>query len=242
MTPAPLRVVVTDVDGTLTSRARLLDPVAIEQVYALEAAGIPVLLATGNALPIALALQRSLGLSGPIIAENGGLLYDPILAPARVIRLADPRPARAAYRRLRAAGLPVRRLLTDRWRECEVVLEPTVAPSAVRRALRGLPVRVEFSGYAIHLMAPNAGKLPALKSALAGRGWTPEQAVVLGDGDNDVGMLRAAGLGVSFPNGSRRARSAAAIVTRASYAAGFVEGIRRSGILKAGRPAPQGSV
>jgi len=242
MSPARLRVVVTDVDGTLTNRARLLDPVAIREVYALEAAGIPVLLATGNALPIALALQRSLGLTGPIIAENGGLLYDPVLAPSRVVRLADPRPARAAYRRLRASGLPVRRLLTDRWRECEVALEPTVAPTAVRRCLRGLPVQVEFSGYAIHLMAPGSGKLPALESALAGRGWTIDEAVVLGDGDNDVAMLRAAGLGVSFPNGSHRARSAAAIVTRASFAAGFVEGIRRSGIRRAARRTVQGSV
>lgn len=242
MSPADLRVVVTDVDGTLTDRARHLDPLAIGQVNALEAAGIPVLLATGNALPIALALQRSLGLSGPIIAENGGLLYDPVRAPSRVVRLADPRPARAAYRHLRASGLPVRRLLTDRWRECEVVLEPSVSPSAVRRSLKGLPVRVEFSGYAIHLMARGSGKLPALRSALAGRGWTVEEAVVLGDGDNDVAMLRAAGLGVSFPNGSPRARSAAKIVTRASFAEGFVEGIRRSRILNSVRPTVQGSV
>ncbi|EQD36136.1 phosphoglycolate phosphatase, partial [mine drainage metagenome] len=145
MRPGDLRVVVTDIDGTLTDQERHLDPRAIAQVHALEAAGLPVSLATGNALPIALALQRSLGLSGPVIAENGGVLYDPIRDPTRVVRLADPRPARAAYRKLRASGLPVRRLLTDRWRECEVVLEPSVAPSAVRRILRDLPVRVESS-------------------------------------------------------------------------------------------------
>ncbi|MHB1434718.1 MAG: HAD hydrolase family protein [Thermoplasmata archaeon] len=195
MSPADLRVVVTDVDGTLTDRARHLDPLAIAQVRTLESAGTPVLLATGNALPIALALQRSLGLSGPIIAENGGVLYDPVRAPSRIVRLADPRPARAAYRRLRASGLPVRRLLTDRWRECEVALEPSVSAAAVRRILRDWPVRVEYSGYAIHLMAPGSGKLPALETALAGRGWTVDEAVVLGDGDNDVAMLRDAGLG-----------------------------------------------
>ncbi len=241
MSPPGLSVVVTDVDGTLTDRARHLDPAAIAQVRALEAAGIPVLLATGNALPIALALQRSLGLTGPILAENGGILYDPVRDPSRIVRLADPRPARVAYRRLRASGLPVRRLLTDRWRETEVVLEPSVSAASVRRAVKGVPVRVEHSGYAIHLMAPGAGKLPALRTALAARGRTVADAVVLGDGDNDVAMLRAAGLGVSFPNGSARARSAARIVTRATFARGFVEGIRRSRILPPA-PNPQGSV
>ncbi|MHB1434717.1 MAG: hypothetical protein ACYCPN_02055 [Thermoplasmata archaeon] len=47
---------------------------------------------------------------------------------------------------------------------------------------------------------------------------------------------------MSFPNGSPRARSAAKIVTRASFARGFIEGIRRSRILNSDRLAVQGSV
>jgi hypothetical protein len=54
---------------------------------------------------------------------------------------------------------------------------------------------------------------------------------VLGDGDNDVEMLRAAGFGVSFPSGSRKARAAARYVTRAEDGDGFVEGLKASKIL-----------
>jgi phosphoglycolate phosphatase len=228
----PFRVVVTDVDGTLTDRSRRLDPVAVSAVRRLEDSGVPVILATGNVLPISLALHRSLGLTGPIVAENGGLLWmGEKMGPSRVERLADPRVARAAFRALLRAGLPVRRLFTDRWREAEVALEPTVSVARIRRALRDREVQVESTGFAVHLMEAGAGKRPAVERALRRLGLTLHDAVVLGDGDNDVAMLRASGFGVSFPSASRRARTAARYVTRASYARGFVEGLKASGVL-----------
>lgn len=228
----PLRAVVTDVDGTVTGTDRRLDPRALGWVRRLERAGLPVVLATGNVLPVAVGFHRALGTSGPIVAENGGLWLDPTRpGRPRVERLADVRPALAAFRALRAAGLPVRRLFTDRWRECEVGLEPNVPVARIRRALRGRPVVVESTGFAIHLMSTGAGKLPALERALAARGLAPSDCVVLGDGDNDVAMLRAAGFGVSFRSGSARARRAADFVSRAEYAGGFVEGLKASGIL-----------
>lgn len=225
-------MVVTDVDGTLTDAQRRLDPLAIRWVRRLEAAGVPVALATGNVLPISLALYRSLGLSGPIVAENGGMLYEKMEdGTERVERLADVRVARSAYRALRQAGLPVRRLFTDRWRESEVALEPTVSVARIRRALLGRAVDVESTGFAVHLMERGAGKLPALERALTRRGLSPRDCVILGDGDNDVAMLRAAGFGVSFASASPRARRAARYVTKAAYAAGFDEGLKASHVL-----------
>lgn len=229
---ARFRAVVTDVDGTLTDASRRLDPVAVSFLRRVEDQGTPVLLATGNVLPVALALYRALGLSGPIVAENGGMLYRR-LPDGRdsVERLADARVAMVAFRTLEEAGLPVRRLFTDRWRESEVALEPNVPVAKIRRALRGQPVIVESTGFAVHLMQAGAGKLPALARALAYEGLTPGDCVILGDGDNDVQMLRAAGFGVSFASASPRARRAARYVSAAGYAAGFVEGLKASRIL-----------
>lgn len=231
--PHRFRAVVTDVDGTLTGPDRRLEPRAIDWVRRLESSGVPVVLATGNVLPIALALHRSLGLSGPIVAENGGLLYRKVDGQERVERLADRRVALAAYRAARTAGLPVRRLFTDRWRETEVALEPTVPLTRLRRVIArgGLPVEVVSTGYAIHLIERGAGKLPALRRALRPIGLEVADCVVLGDGDNDAGMLRASGFGVSFASGSPRARRAARYVARSSFAYGFVEGLKASGIL-----------
>jgi phosphoglycolate phosphatase len=227
----PIRALVTDVDGTLTDASRRLDPRAILAVRDLERDGIPVILATGNVLPVALALHRSLGLSGPIVAENGGLVYDRCEGRETVERLCDRRPALDAYRRLRRAGLPVRRLFTDRWRETEVALEADVPLSRIRPHLRGLGITAEATGYAIHLMETGAGKLPALERALSTRGLGIGDCLAAGDGDNDVGMLRAAGRAVSFANGSPRARSAADWVAPSGFAAGFVEALKRCGVL-----------
>ncbi len=230
-TGPPLRAVVTDVDGTLTDARRRVDRRAVAIVDRLEARGIPVVLATGNVLPIALALQRFLGLSGPVVAENGGVLYRERDGRPDVRRLADRRVAERAYRRAVRAGVRARRLFTDRWRESEVALEPTVSVRALRRAIGDPEVRVESTGFAVHLMESSAGKLPALREALAPLGYGPDACVVLGDGDNDVEMLRAAGFGVSFPSASARARAAARYVTRAEFGRGFVEGVKASRIL-----------
>ncbi len=234
-----LKALVTDVDGTLTDAERRLDPAAIQALGALTDRGWPIILATGNVLPIALALHRSLGLNGPIVAENGGMLYEELEGKVRVRRLTDRRMAVRAFQRARAAGLPVRRLFTDRWRESEVAVEPTVSVRALAAAVRALPVRVESTGYAIHLMQREGGKLPALREALAPLGIEPSDCLIAGDGDNDVAMLRAAGIAVSFPTASAAARRAADLVARAPYARGFVEALKRLGVYES--PGPPGN-
>jgi phosphoglycolate phosphatase len=223
--------VVTDVDGTLTDKDRRLIPETMEVIRQMTQAGTPVILATGNVLPLALALHRFLGLSGPIVAENGGVLYHQEDGQNIVEHLADRRVALAAFRRLRRAGLPVRRLFTDRWRESEVALEDGVPERKIRAVLRGAPVVVESTGYAMHIMQRGAGKLRAVRRALRPMGFTPEDCLVVGDGNNDVPMLRASAYAVSFPSGSPRARAAADYITHAEYGYGFVEGVIHAGVV-----------
>lgn len=227
----PIRAVITDVDGTLTDRDRRLEPGAMRAIREITDAGIPVVLATGNVLPLALALHRFLGLDTPIIAENGGVLYHRENGRDVVEHLADRKIALAAYRRVVKAGLPVHRLFTDRWRESEVALEEGVPPQRIRSVLRGQPVTVESTGYALHLIERGAGKLPALRRALRPMGLTPADCLILGDGDNDVAMLRAAGWAVSFPSGSPRARHVADYVTQSGYGFGFVEAVIHAGVV-----------
>lgn len=229
--PTTLRALVTDVDGTLTDAERRLDPEAIRALRGLSGRGWPVILATGNVLPIALALHRSLGLRGPIVAENGGLLYHRDSEGVdRVIKLADRHVALRAYRAALRRGVPLRRLFTDRWRETEVGLEPTVSARRLRTVLADQPVTVESTGYALHIMEQGAGKLPALERALRPLKLRPRDCIIAGDGDNDIPMLRAAGVSISFPTGSLGARRAAGLVTRAPYARGFVEALMRLGV------------
>ncbi len=214
-------------DGTLTDRERRLDLGAAEALRTLSRRGLPVVLATGNVLPIALALARFIGLPGPLVAENGGLVY---YGEHRIERLSHRRPAWEAYCRARRT-LPVQRLFTDRWRETEVALEPTVSVASLRRAVRGSGVRVESTGFALHLFEPRAGKRVAVQRALASLGLSLDDCLVAGDGDNDVAMLRRAGVGVSFPDASPRARAAADYLAPVPGGAGLVKALKRHGLL-----------
>ncbi|MCI4353385.1 MAG: HAD hydrolase family protein [Thermoplasmata archaeon] len=204
---------------------------ALAAVRRMTEAGVPVLLATGNVLPIALALHRFLGLDTPIIAENGGVLYHRSGGREVVEHLADRRIALAAYRSLVRAGLPVHRLFTDRWRETEVAVEEGLPERRIRAVLRGQPVLVESTGFAVHLLQRGAGKLPALRRALGHMGLIPGDCMAVGDGNNDVAMLRASAWAVTFPSGSARARRVADYVTRAEYGRGFVEAVIHAGVV-----------
>lgn len=228
------RAVISDVDGTLTDSQRRMDFGALRAIRSLSDRGVPVIFATGNVLPVVLGLYRFLGLSTPIIAENGGLVYFP---DDRIVRLARRAPAWKAYLSLRKE-LPVRTLFTDRWRETEVALEPTVPAEEVASRVAPLGIKVEHTGFAIHLFQPTAGKLAAARIALEGMGLSLEDCLFAGDGDNDVELLRAVGVGVSFPDASPRARAAADYVTRARHGAGFLEALKRFGLM----PGPREGV
>ena len=61
------KAIAVDIDGTITSRDRRLDLMAIEILRSLD---VPVVLSTGNILCYAHAAARLIGVGGIVIAEN----------------------------------------------------------------------------------------------------------------------------------------------------------------------------
>ncbi len=225
--PFPIRALVLDIDGTLTDGHRRLHLPAVGALARFRRRQIPIVLATGNVLPVALAVHRFLNLGTLLIAENGGLLYEERGGREIVRRLARRSVALRALRELRAAGVAATPLFTDRWRETEVALRPDLSVARARRLLAHLPVEVIPTGYAVHLMEAGRGKLPALRRALAPLGLAPSDCLIAGDGENDVPMLEAAGWAVSFRGADRQATRAADYVSRKAHGAGLVEALKR---------------
>ena len=58
-------------------------------------------------------------------------------------------------------------------------------------------------------------------------GISPEQTIAVGDADNDLPMLRAAGLGVAMGNANENARAAASVTVADNDHGGCAEAIRR---------------
>jgi hydroxymethylpyrimidine pyrophosphatase-like HAD family hydrolase len=100
-----VQLVVTDLDGTLSDAAERIHPASVRAVRDLEAAGIPVLVATGRRLRMACAVLEAGGLTGPAVVLDGALGLD--LRDGRVFHQVTfpPGAARQVLEAYAAAGL-----------------------------------------------------------------------------------------------------------------------------------------
>ena len=100
-----VQLVVTDLDGTLSDAAERIHPASVRAIRDLEAAGIPVLVATGRRLRMACAVLEAGGLTGPAVVLDGALGLD--LRDGRVFHQIafPPAAARQVLHAFAAAGL-----------------------------------------------------------------------------------------------------------------------------------------
>jgi phosphoglycolate phosphatase (TIGR01487 family) len=213
--------IVTDIDGTLTGNDRKLDFRAAEALRKVHSEGYRIIFATGNVLPIAYSFLKMIGLDGPIIAENGGILY----YNQKVEYLNSIKEPQRAYDFLRKQ-MRVERLFTDRWRVTEIALEPGADPDRIRHILKSFDVNVEFSGFAIHIQGRNHSKFSALQKVAAQMGIDTKRLAAFGDGENDIEMLQGCGFGIAVGNAPPGVKETASYVSEKVNGAGFVDGLR----------------
>jgi phosphoglycolate phosphatase (TIGR01487 family) len=222
-----IKAVVCDLDGTLTDCDKLVGVNGIEALRRVQEKGITCMLASGNVLPIAYAVSTYVGMKGPVIAENGGI----VSWKEEVHQTGDGEEPKRAYAHLRKCMPEAEPLFTDRWRVTEVALKRKVDPAEVKRILEDWPVKVETTGFAIHIMEIGHDKFVGVKKACELLGIDTEEVAAFGDSDNDVMMLSNCGVGISVGNGSPAVMQAADFVTQGRFADGVVEGLRYLGLL-----------
>ena len=215
------KAVVCDVDGTITNSSKVIQTLGIEVLQRAQENGRTVMLASGNVLPIVYGLSTFIGLRGPVIAENGGI----VSYKDEVHTLFSNEVPMRAYEHLRKVMPGVRRLYTDHWRHTEVGLNSETDLAKVLEALDGWPLEVEATGFAIHLMQKGHSKMSGVRKACELIGVDVSEVVAFGDADNDTLMLKECGYGVAVGNASEKARSAADLVTRGRHAEGVREGL-----------------
>jgi hypothetical protein len=223
--PGEVRAVAIDIDGTLADDSRRVHLGAVAALRDVQDSGVPVMLASGNVLPIAYALSNYLGLAGPIVAENGGI----VSYRQKIWVLGDPEKPRAAYEHLRTQTAS-ERLFTDRWRETEVGLRREVDLEEVRERLRGWDVDVQTTGWAIHIMQKGMNKLAGVRKACEVLGTSVEDVAAIGDSDNDELMIRECGWGIAVGNAFEGTKRAASFVAGKSDGEGVLEGLAWLGL------------
>jgi phosphoglycolate phosphatase (TIGR01487 family) len=224
----PIRAVVSDVDGTLTTPDRRLSVAGATAVMRLEAVGIPVILASGNVMPATRAYALMLGASGPLVAENGGMVaYRGSGWRETIDILADRKVADEAYDALKEQMPEVHPLLTQRWRESEIALEMGPDVDAIREIVKGYAVRVESSGYSIHIIDEKVTKGTGVLHALDLIDIPPEEVMAFGDSENDISMFEAVGLSVAVSPKEERLTAVADYVTKWTDGDGVFEAVSK---------------
>ena len=222
-----IRAVVFDIDGTITNDKKQLQPLAMTSLRRLQNQGIPVMIASGNVLPVAMGLSSLVGTKGPIIAENGGL----VCYQERIFKLQSLELPLQAWAYLKERMPEAERLFTDNWRQTEVALRRSLDLERVRAILKDFPVQIEATGFAIHIMEPGHSKLKGIRKACELIGVDVSEVAAFGDADNDVEMLSGVGFGIAVGNASARAKAAAHYVAEHKHARGVQEGLRYLGLL-----------
>ena len=210
------KVVVIDIDGTVTDGKKVLSLPAVEALRRLESHGIPVVLATGNVRPVAYGLWRFIGLSGPMCCENGGVLWHPAW-DGPVVR-ASGRSAKLAAEWLasRLPDLDSVGIATNAWRESEWCLFPHEDLQAIKSELaqsEWADLSVVRTGFAIHLMDPCLSKGQGLTDLFDRMGWSLDDALAVGDAPNDLSMFASVRWSVAVGGAFEEVEAAADIVS-----------------------------
>ncbi len=189
--PGVIRLVASDIDGTLTERrgSLLLSIDAVLALRKLEASGIPVTLVSGNSVPITAGLARYVGASGPSVGENGCVIY----YRERIYHVCEGRPSRRLVEYALSLGL--RESWQNQFRFHDLAFlgrsreEMARLLPLIKRAAEEENMRVLWSGYAIHVQPKDGGKLKGILKAAELLGVSRHELAVIGDGENDLDMF-----------------------------------------------------
>ncbi|MGQ4807230.1 Sugar phosphatase YidA [Candidatus Entotheonellaceae bacterium PAL068K] len=84
-----------------------------------------------------------------------------------------------------------------------------------------------YQGHILEVLHPTVSKWTALQQLAARQGIMPADIMAVGDDDNDIDMLRHAGLGIAMGNARERVKAVADHVTGSNAEDGLVQAIER---------------
>ena len=196
---AAVRMLATDIDGTMTANGRISLDVLQTWRLARER-GLRVLLVTGRSSGEALGLARYLPDATWAVAENGARLLIPDQPPELLV---PPRPTEHLLDVAREIA-PARPLLptADAFaREGDLAFERDGRSDAEVLALQRLAVargvELIWSSVHIHLSAHRPDKGAAVLHVAARWQIAPEHIATIGDSHNDEGLWQAQRFGVT---------------------------------------------
>ena len=217
-----IKAVALDVDGTITDKSRRGCISAIETIYKVETMGIPIIIATGNILCFTKALSIFLATSGGLVVENGGVIES---RGSREV-LGNFAKCQNAYNHLKSE-LPVEKVQNSNLRISEIAITRKFPVDAIKKVLEGFDVEVYDSKFAIHITDPSVNKGSSVIKVAADIGVSPGEILAIGDSENDIEFLSAAGVKVAVSNANPELKDIADYVTSKPHGDGVREAVEK---------------
>lgn len=252
-----VRAIFIDMDGTLLTASNCISRRNIEAIYRLINQGVKVFLATGRHYEVTAPYHKEIGLRTPMICLNGAAIHDAGTGRAmqmKTLRLNEEQfhhltaenpcnvmihTANGLYCKetneeidywTKIGQIPPKYIGDLRQANYQDVLKYSVrtgAPVPLLSALFKKEAEVIDWNDGFELVAPNVSKWSAIESLLRAFQINPNEVVAIGDGPNDIEMLRHAGIGVAMGNASEEIKAAADFVTGHHENDGLAEFIER---------------
>jgi hydroxymethylpyrimidine pyrophosphatase-like HAD family hydrolase len=205
----------TDYDGTLAHHGRVDDD-TWAAVRRLRDSGRKVLLVTGRELPDLQTVCPHLELFDRVVAENGGLLYNPARKEERPLGPPPPENFVAELRRRGVQPLSVGRTIVATWQPHE---------TAVLAAIRdlGLELQVVFNKGAVMVLPAGVNKATGLAAALEPLELSCHNVVGIGDAENDHAFMSLCECSAAVANALPAVRDHADFVTPGDHGAGVAQ-------------------
>ena len=189
-----IKLIMTDVDGTLLAAGNTLSQEVGEALYLLQQTGITIGLVSGRTLSLLETMSKEFNLTGPIIAENGAIAK---LSPgSEMMELGFSRqPAIDALKKLKdlyPGAIREREDNAERFIDM-VIWADGVSLEKIRSQIK--PTQLLDSGYILHLMQEGINKGETLVKVLDEmKKYSRDEVMVFGDSVTDLSLFEL------FPN------------------------------------------
>jgi HAD superfamily hydrolase (TIGR01484 family) len=205
-----------DYDGTLAHHG-VIDDATWSALRKFRETGRKLVLVTGRELDELLGiLQANAEVFDRIVAENGGLIYEPGTRETRI--LCEPPPAKFAeeLRRRGVERVSVGRVIVATWEPHEDTVLHVIHE-------QGFELQVIFNKGAVMVLPSGVNKATGLQAALDELGLSRHNVVGVGDAENDHALLTTCECGVAVANALEVLKAKADLVTKGDHGRGVAE-------------------
>jgi HAD superfamily hydrolase (TIGR01484 family) len=208
-----------DFDGTVATDG-VIDEPTITALQKFRHDGAKLILVTGRELGDFALIKTPLELFDLVVAENGGVLFNPRTGAERILARPPDQKLIDELRRRGVDQLSVGRVILATWEPHEhIVLE-------VIKEL-GVGYNVIFNKGAVMLLPAGIDKAVGLRAALVELKLEADCVIGVGDAENDHAFLELCGLAVAVSNAIPALKAAADLVTSADRGRGVTELLHR---------------